>query len=290
MAGGESMVWRTGKRRLTTGEHPLIMGILNVTPDSFSDGGRFRDPERAVEHALEMEAEGADIIDIGGESTRPGARPVPLEEERRRVLPVIENLAARSGLPLSIDTRKPELASEAIERGVSIVNDVGAADRDPRMLRILRETGAGYICLHMQGAPASMQRAPAYEDVVREIAAFLAESLDLYRREGIDPLQVAFDVGIGFGKTTAHNLRLLHEMKRFASLGRPVVLGVSRKSFMGRILDLDHRTGGLFGSLACACRGWQDGVSVFRVHDVGPTVQALAVWRAIEGCDVLESD
>ena len=264
------------------------MGILNVTPDSFSDGGKFLDSNRAVDRAQEMVSQGAAIIDVGGESTRPSAPAVSLEEERRRVIPVLKRLAGRIDVPISIDTQKPEVAREALLLGASIVNDVGASRRNPAMLQVVGEQGAGYICMHMLGTPRTMQERPSYSNVVSEIDEFFAESLAVCSRFGLSEEQVALDVGIGFGKTVFHNLELLSRLKTFRKHGRPIVLGVSRKSFIGQVLGIENVSERLSGSLACACWGFCTGAEVFRVHDVQATAQALAMWKAIERCEFME--
>lgn len=258
----------------------MIMGILNVTPDSFFDGGRYLGVEAAVNHALAMEAEGADLLDIGGESTRPGAEPVNEQEELRRVMPVIEQLAGRVRIPLSIDTMKPEVARVALGAGVSLVNDV-AANRDGReMWELVAATGAGYVIMHMQGAPCTMQSGPRYGDVVAEVAEFLADRLERVRSAGVAAEQVVLDVGIGFGKSVEHNLQLLAALGHFTRLQRPLLLGVSRKSFMGRLLGVDV-SDRLPAGLACAVLARQAGVDIIRTHDVAATRQALRMAEAI---------
>lgn len=258
----------------------LVMGIVNVTPDSFSDGGRFLDAEKAVQHALALVAQGADILDIGGESTRPGAEPVNETEELRRVIPVIEQLAPRVRVPLSVDTVKPAVARAALAAGASIVNDIAANRPDDALWRIVAEAGAGYICMHMQGTPPTMQTAPRYDDVVREVGEFFAERLQRLAAVGVTTEQVALDPGIGFGKTLEHNLQLLANLGSFKQFRRPLMLGVSRKSFLGRIVtaESDQR---LPGSLACACLALESGVQIVRTHDVAETVQAVRVTEAI---------
>ena len=210
------------------------MGVVNVTPDSFSDGGRFLNPEAAVAHALELAGQGADILDIGGESTRPGAEPVSEAEELRRVIPVIEKLAAAVKIPLSIDTMKPAVAHAALQAGASIVNDVAANRKDDAMWRVAAEFRAGYICMHAQGTPQTMQKNPVYADVVREVGEFFGERLKRLNACGVAADQVVLDVGIGFGKTLEHNLQLLANLRSFTTMARPLLLGVSRKSFIGK--------------------------------------------------------
>lgn len=258
----------------------LVMGIVNVTPDSFSDGGQFRDPERAVARALELVEQGAAIVDIGGESSRPGAIPVEGSEELRRVLPVIEQLAGRVPVPISIDTVKPSVARAAIEAGASIVNDVAANREDETMWRLVRETGAGYVCMHMQGTPQTMQAHPTYEDVVGEVGEFFSERLRRLSGCGVSLDQIILDVGIGFGKTLEHNLQLLGALRTFGRFNRPLMLGVSRKMFIAKLLgtELPAR---LPASLACGCLAAAAGVRILRVHDVAETVQAVRMTEAI---------
>lgn len=276
------MKWRIAHGGELSLDRPLVMGVLNVTPDSFSDGGRFLDTKLAVERAREMVSEGADIIDIGGESTRPGAPEITLEEERARILPVIDRLREAIAVPLSIDTQKPAIAAEAVARGGSIVNDIAAGVNDPAMLELVANTGCGYVCMHMQGNPRIMQQAPVYDDVVGEVDRFFSNQLQGYERQGIAGEQVVLDVGIGFGKTPTHNLELLRHLESYKKHGRPILLGVSRKSFIGRTLGLESPSERVSASLACACWGAQAGAVVFRVHDVAETSQVLRMWRAIE--------
>lgn len=258
----------------------LVMGILNVTPDSFSDGGRFLDPEQAIARALDLEAQGAEIIDIGGESTRPNAVPVPEPEELRRVLPVIEGLSGKLKVPISIDTMKPAVARAALRAGASIVNDVAANRTDPAMWEIAAEAQAGYVCMHMQGTPRVMQVAPHYEDVVGEVGAFFTERIGQLNRCGIALDQVILDPGIGFGKTLEHNLRLLGALETFARLDRPLLIGVSRKSFIEKLLGAEVAQR-LAPALACACLAVEAGARIVRVHDVAETVQAVRMTEAI---------
>jgi len=259
----------------------IIMGIVNVTPDSFSDGGQFLAADAAVDHGLELVAQGAEILDIGGESTRPGAAPVPAAEELRRVLPVIEKLAALTPVALAIDTVKPAVARAALAAGASLVNDVAARHSDAAMWQVLADFQAGYICMHAQGTPPTMQQNPAYTDVVREVDAFFAERLaTLLHAAGIAAEHVALDPGIGFGKTLEHNLQLLAGLPRFAHLHRPLLLGVSRKSFIEKLsgASLTQR---LPASLACATLAVADGVQIIRTHDVAETVRAVRMTEAI---------
>ena len=257
----------------------FVMGIVNVTPDSFSDGGIYLSPAKAVAHALELVAQGAEILDIGGESTRPGAKPVDEGEELRRVLPVIKRLSAEVNIPLSIDTTKTAVARAALEAGASIVNDVAANRDDHAMWKMVAEFRAGYICIHAQGSPRTMQNNPAYQNVVLEVGAFFRERLERMNAAGISPEQVVFDPGIGFGKTLEHNLQLLANLRRFTKLRRPLLLGVSRKSFIGKLLgaNLNER---LPASLACATLAVTEGVKIIRAHDVAETVQAVRLAEA----------
>lgn len=260
----------------------LVMGVVNVTPDSFSDGGLHLDPDRAADQAHRLVEEGADLVDIGGESTRPGAIAVAADEEARRVLPVIRRLAGRIGVPISVDTRKTEVAREALGAGASIVNDIGASRSDPGLAALLASTGAGYVAMHMQGDPATMQSAPAYTDVVDEVRAFLAGQLRLLESRGVDPERVAIDPGIGFGKTVEHNLRLLRAVGDLTGLGRPILIGVSRKSFLGRVVGADVPDR-LAAGLACTLWAARSGAAIFRTHDVAATVQALRMQEAMQG-------
>jgi len=258
----------------------LVMGIVNVTPDSFVDGGQFFDAGKAVAHGLELAKQGADILDVGGESTRPGAEPVGEAEELRRVLPVIKQLTAHAGVPISIDTAKPAVARAALAAGASLVNDVEANRTKDDMWRIVAAAGAGYICMHMQGTPRTMQAEPHYDDVVREVGEFFTGRLTRLAAAGVTAEHVALDPGIGFGKSVAHNLRLLGALRAFTRFARPLVLGVSRKSFIGQIAPADV-TQRLPGSLACATLAVEAGVQIIRAHDVAETVQAVRVTEAI---------
>jgi dihydropteroate synthase len=258
----------------------LVMGILNVTPDSFSDGGSFVRSGAAVEHARRIVSEGADVLDIGGESTRPGAAPVEEAEELRRVMPVLEQLAGELKIPISIDTMKPGVARAALGAGASIVNNVAANRDDPALWKLIAETGAGYVCLHMQGTPQTMQANPRYQHVVAEVKEFFEERSRRLQDAGVHPDQIIFDPGIGFGKRIEHNLALLKALKEFAPLDRPVLLGVSRKSFLGKISGNDPEPR-LASGLACACLAVNAGVQIIRTHDVAETVQAVRTTEAI---------
>lgn len=257
-----------------------VLGVINVTPDSFSDGGKFLAAEAAVRQALALIKQGAQILDIGGESTRPGAVPVTEAEELRRVIPVIEGIAARTQVPLSIDTTKPAVARAALAAGASIVNDVAAWRADAALWKIVAEFGAGYICMHAQGTPATMQKNPVYRDVVCEVGDFFQDRLEKLRAAGVPPERVILDPGIGFGKTPEHNLELLAGLGQFGVWQRPVLLGVSRKSFLEKIsgATLNER---LPASLACATLAVASGAHFIRAHDVAETVQALRMTEAI---------
>lgn len=275
------MRWTARQHEFIFPRRAMVMGIVNITPDSFSDGGRFMEPERAVEHAIGLVVEGADILDVGGESTRPGAQPVGEAEEIQRVLPVIERLAPRVSVPISIDTMKPGVAKEALAAGASIVNDVGASRRNPAMWQLVSQSGAGYVCMHMQGDPGTMQVQPAYDDVVGQTYGFFEERLATLSEYGVSAEQVVLDVGIGFGKTAEHNLQLLGALQRFTTLSRPLLLGASRKSFIQKVLGGGGVTERVPASLACACLAVQLGVNIVRVHDVAATVQAVRMTEAI---------
>ena len=256
------------------------MGIVNVTPDSFSDGGQFQDPKAAVTHALQLIQEGADIVDIGGESTRPGAVPVPAEEELRRVIPVFEGLAGRTQVPLSIDTMKVGVAQRALKTGASIVNDVAANRKDRAMWELIAETGAGYVCLHMLGTPETMQLSPVYTDVVHEVGEFFVDCLRELERNNVDREQIILDPGIGFGKTIEHNMLLLAGLRDLARFDRPLLMGVSRKSFLAQEREIAPAAR-LPAGLACACLAVEAGVQIIRTHDVAATVQAVRMTEAV---------
>ena len=258
-----------------------LMGVVNVTPDSFSDGGLYLDPEAAIAHGRELAAAGAEILDVGGESTRPGAEAVPQDEELRRVIPVIEGLVATDG-QVSVDTSKAAVAAAAIDAGAEIVNDVTALRGDPEMAALCAGRGATVVLMHMRGEPRTMQEDPRYEDVVAEVKAFLAERLEAAIAAGIDEEHVWLDPGIGFGKTAAHNLELLRRFGELRDLGRPLVVGTSRKSFIGRLdgSAADERLGGTIASSVLAAA---EGAAVLRVHDVAEVRQGLAVATAILG-------
>ncbi|MFL5874136.1 MAG: dihydropteroate synthase [Solirubrobacterales bacterium] len=258
-----------------------LMGVVNVTPDSFSDGGLYLDPEAAIAHGLKLAAAGAEILDVGGESTRPGAEGVPEKEELRRVIPVIEGLVAAEA-QVSVDTSKGAVAAAALEAGAGIVNDVTALRGDPEMAALCAERGPTVVLMHMRGKPRSMQDDPRYEDVVAEVKAFLAERLEAAIAAGVDEDDVWLDPGIGFGKTAPHNLELLRRLGELRDLGRPLVIGTSRKSFIGK-LDGSAAVERLGGTIASSVLAAAEGAAVLRVHDVAEMGQALAVATAILG-------
>jgi len=257
---------------------PRVMGIVNVTPDSFSDGGKFNTTDKAVVHAMQLIEQGADILDIGGESTRPGATPVPLDEELKRVIPVIKALE-KAGVPLSIDTYKPEVMRAAIDAGVDIVNDVCAL-QEPNALEIVAASQVGVCLMHMQGRPQTMQADPQYQDVVAEVTSFLAARLKAAEQVGIACERIVLDPGFGFGKRTEHNLTLLNQLSSLQSLGLPLLIGLSRKSVLGKIVgsELDER---IHASIAASVVSVMKGANIVRVHDVKPTVDALKIVSAV---------
>ena len=257
------------------------MGILNVTPDSFSDGGCFMDPARAVARGEELAAEGAELIDVGGESTRPGAAPVDEAEELRRVIPVVRALASRTRAVISVDTRKAGVARAALDAGAGIINDIEAHRTDRELWKAVAAAGAGYVLMHMQGTPQTMQVDPRYDDVVAEVGGFFRERLRHLEEAGVQRDQVLLDPGIGFGKTLEHNLALIRGLGVISALDRPILLGVSRKSFIGRLFGAEPQQR-LGASLACALWAAGLGAGVFRVHDVAETVQALRMMEILK--------
>ncbi|MCI0705743.1 MAG: dihydropteroate synthase [Planctomycetia bacterium] len=274
-------MWQLPDRTFSIGPRPLVMGIVNVTPDSFSDGGRFFDSSAAVDHALTLIEDGADILDIGGESTRPGATPVQVEEELRRVLPVVAEVAKRVKVPISVDTMKPEVARQCLEAGATIINDVSGF-RNAEMIAVAKQYRAGVVIMHMQGEPTTMQQNPHYADVVREVTDYLQERLRVLGEFGIPPESACLDPGIGFGKTMEHNLALLANLDTVAELGRPVCLGVSRKGIIGVLCGRD-RSQRDPGSLAIACFATARGTAhVLRVHDVTSARDAAILLEAID--------
>jgi dihydropteroate synthase len=281
MKDKKTFEWQCSDRLLTVGPRPLIMGILNVTPDSFSDGGQFLDWESAVAHGVKMLEEGADIIDVGGESTRPGAHEIPVEEELARVIPVIQELKRTTDAVISVDTVKAAVAQEAIEAGARIVNDISALTLDPGMLHVIRASGAGVVLMHMHGTPRNMQHDPRYKDVVSEVSKYLAERVEDLVAKGLARETLTVDPGIGFGKTVDHNLQLLANLKAFSICDRPVVVGLSRKSFIGKLTGsgVDERlAGNLAGLVFCILNG----ADVMRVHDVKESCDAVRIAMALE--------
>jgi dihydropteroate synthase len=273
------LVWRVGDHVLDCATRTHVMGILNVTPDSFSDGGHFLDPEEAVRGGMAMARAGADIIDVGGESTRPGSDPVPVREEVDRVIPVVKRLAAEVDVPISIDTRRAEVAEGALDAGATIVNDVTAGS-DPSMFAVVREAGAGMVLMHMLGQPKTMQEDPRYDDVVGEVRSFLARRLDEALASGIASERLAVDPGLGFGKTLQHNLTLMRRIDAFSDLGRPILVGPSRKSFVGLVTrtEIGERGAGTAGAVAWLTT---NGAHVVRVHDVGEMALVVRMVDAI---------
>jgi dihydropteroate synthase len=275
--------WKVGDRVFNVSRQGLIMGVLNVTPDSFSDGGKFFAADKAIEHGLRMATEGADIIDVGGESTRPGAESVAAEEELRRVIPVIEKLRAKIDFPISIDTWKAEVARAAIHAGAAIVNDVTGGRGDEGMLPLIAETKSAFVIMHMQGTPRTMQNQPRYVDVVSEVSDFFRQQYDRAIGCNIDPMAIAFDPGIGFGKTLDHNLDLLAQLERLRTHDRPLVIGVSRKSFLGKVANSPEMKDRLAPAVALTSLLRARGADVLRVHDVKENVSALRITEAILG-------
>ena len=275
------MIWQTSRRTFDLGERGVIMGILNVTPDSFSDGGNYIDAETAAAHALQMVEEGAEIIDVGGESTRPGAEAVSSDEEIRRVVPVIKMLRGRSETAISIDTSKAEVARAALEAGAEIINDVTALTGDPSMAAVAAQSKAGVVLMHMQGTPRSMQKDPRYEDVVLEVKDYLVSRLVAARKAGIEEERIAIDPGIGFGKTPAHNWALVRELGVFAQSGRPVLLGVSRKSLLKEMAgdDMSRRDA---ATAALTAVGRSKGARIFRVHEIAGNLAALRTAEQVD--------
>ena len=276
--------WQCGSNQLWLGSRPLFMGILNVTPDSFSDGGEFDQLDSAVKRARQLALEGADVIDVGGESTRPDSQPVSVEEELRRVVPVIEALRGEIQVPISIDTTKAEVARQALTAGATIVNDISGLTFDQEMPRICAESGAGVIVMHIQGTPQTMQNRPCYENVIEEVRAILAGRLEALESAGIRRDACVIDPGIGFGKTAQHNLELLAGISRLRDLGRPVLIGHSRKRFVAKILGrpIDELSMGTVGiSLAALARG----ADILRLHEITPSRDCWLTWRAVQDCE-----
>lgn len=280
-AATEPLIWQIRDREWDLSRTGLIVGILNVTPDSFSDGGQFLSTDAAVKHALSMVADGADVLDIGGESTRPGAAAVDAEEELRRVCPVIREVRRRSPIPISIDTSKAVVAAAALKAGASIVNDVTALRGDPAMAEVVRDSGAGLILMHMRGTPQTMQTNPEYHDVVGEIREFLRQRLDHAISSGIDPIMIALDPGIGFGKTVQDNFSILKHCSEFGVHGRPVFIGASRKSLLKAVTGTSSVDDRFWPGIATTSFCRERGARLFRVHDPKPHREALRMTEAI---------
>lgn len=276
---------RCCQKTLTLGSKVLIMGVLNVTPDSFSDGGQFIDPGAACDRAQQMMAEGADLIDIGGESTRPGALYVSEDEEIKRIRPILTVLGRHTNIPLSIDTRKAAVARVALDLGAVMINDVSALQDDPKMAQLVRDTEAGVILMHRQGHSVTMQKAPHYEDVIGEVKTFLAERVEMAQSMGISPDHIIVDPGIGFGKTLNHNLKILANIGEFLQLGQPVLIGFSRKAFIGELTGKSVREREMGNAAALTTAVWQ-GAHILRVHEVGAMNDAIRVAQALKNsCD-----
>lgn len=280
LGGNKLISWRCGDAELIVGKRTLIMGILNVTPDSFSESGRYFDRDKAIEHGFVMIEEGADIIDIGGESSRPGAEVITEREESRRVLPVIEAIRERSAIPISIDTQKSEVAAKALAAGANIINDVSALRNDPKIVYLAAEAGVPVILMHMQGTPLIMQQNPEYEDLISEICFFLRKRVEFALEAGIHRENIAVDPGIGFGKTPGNNLEILRRLRELKSIGMPLVLGTSRKSTIGTVLDLPVEER-LEGTAATVTSGIVNGADIIRVHDVKEMVRVAGMTDAI---------
>lgn len=277
---GDGWILETRNGRIDMRGRTALMGILNVTPDSFSDGGRFLRAEEAIAHGVRMAEDGADIIDIGGESTRPGAAPVPVEEEARRVIPVVRGLRRAVSIPLSIDTRKAAIARRALDEGADVINDVSALRTDPEIAFVAAAERVPVVLMHMQGTPQTMQKSPLYGNLVEEIKEFLTGRIQAALERGVDLSRIIVDPGIGFGKDLAHNLTLLRELPALSALSRPILVGVSRKTFIGRILGSDPGER-LEGSLAAAVMAVAGGAHMIRAHDVKESFRALRVADAI---------
>ena len=275
------MIWKVRGQSLDLTQRALLMGIVNVTPDSFSDGGSFLDPRAACKQGLKLVEEGADILDIGGESTRPGSHSVPLEEEIQRVIPVIERLRRETKALISIDTNKAPVAQAAMDAGADIINDITGLRGDENMPRVVSQSGAGVIIMHMKGTPRTMQDAPAYQDIMSEIGDFFRQSVALALSFGIDPMSIALDPGIGFGKTPEHNRQLLAGIGSFAKTGHPILIGASRKSFLGWLAGSSAMEDRFWPGVATTSLCRERGAKIFRVHDVKPHHDALRMTEAI---------
>lgn len=276
--------WQLRTRRLDLRQRPLLMGILNVTPDSFSDGGKFHRLDHAVERGMQLIDEGADILDIGGESTRPNAAPVELEEEQRRVIPVVERLAHVSSVPLSIDTSKSVIAREAVDAGAEIINDVTGLEGDPLMIEVARQSGVGVCAMHMRGTPQTMQDNPTYHDLIGQIGSYLLSRRDVLLEHGMPLEKICLDPGVGFGKTHQHNLELLANCHAFHQFGCPLLVGPSRKGFLGKVLQ-DKNADRAAATIGVALALCQQKVQVIRVHDVRLVHEALVSFQAVGGID-----
>lgn len=272
--------WACNSRSLTLGRFPLVMGIVNVTPDSFSDGGEFLATDAAVEHALQLAEDGADILDIGGESTRPGSEPVSVDEELRRVVSVISKLRSQTDRLISIDTTKAEVARQSLAAGADIVNDISGLTFDPEIVDVCAESDCGVVCMHILGTPQTMQKEPYYENVVSEVCAFLSDRLTDLESRGIARQRLVTDPGIGFGKTAQHNVELLSNIAQLRSLGRPVLIGHSRKRFLAKVLGrpVEER---LAGTIGVAIAAASQSADIIRVHDVRETKDALLAWHTL---------
>ena len=273
-------LWEIGGRMLKFGQLPMLMGIVNVTPDSFSDGGQYFDHAAAIKHGLQLVEDGAEILDVGGESTRPGSQGITADEELQRVIPVIEGLAAQSDVPISCDTSKSQVARDALHAGATIINDISGLRFDAEMPLVCADSDCGVVCMHVQGVPETMQEDPRYDDVVGEIHAYFVERLESLEQAGIARQRIVVDPGIGFGKTAEHNLWILSNISSFQELGRPVLIGHSRKRFLGKVLGrkLDERNAGTIG-VTVALAG--QSTDIIRVHDVRAARDALLAWNAV---------
>lgn len=277
-------VWKLKTRTIEFGRLPVLMGIVNLTPDSFSDGGQHAGSNEAIAHALRLVEEGAGILDIGGESTRPFSEPVSLDEELQRTIPVIKKLASRTDVPISIDTSKSAVAQAALDAGAEIINDITGLTGDPHMVDVAQQSGAGVCVMHMQGNPQTMQVSPQYIDVVEEVYGYLNQRLDSLSDAGIDIERICLDPGIGFGKSQLHNLELIAAAKRFHALGRPVLVGHSRKGFIGKAIG-DPAANREAGNLAVTLQLAQQGIQIVRLHEIESTMQAMNVFNATGGID-----
>ena len=277
--------WKCRDQEIELGAQTKIMGILNTTPDSFSDGGLFLNPKQAVTRALKMVAQGATIIDIGGESSRPGAESVSTEEEIARTLPVIQKIRETSNVLISIDTTKAAVAEQALRAGADIINDISALEADPKMVHVAKEFGAGVVLMHRQGMPKQMQKNPHYSNVVSEVCSYLISRIEFCEKHGLDRKQLVIDPGIGFGKTVEHNIHLLKNIKEFHQINRPILLGASRKSFIGHLLNKDDPSTRLAGSLGIAAWANLQGIHILRVHDIINTCDICSLMRIISRDD-----